>query len=312
MKRGSKRRNSRTIPEGTEHMGKAALFVAVARAGSFSKAAEALNMGRSTLSDHVRTLEDSLGVKLLERSTRKLRLTDEGGVLIERMEAALDAWGEARTLFEGRRQHPAGRLRVTCPSGIATTLVAPVLSEMLRAYPDLQAEFMVDDRVRDLVEDGIDVAIRMARLEDSRLIARRLGETPLRVVAAPEIAKRLRKATLDELAQEPWIGHEAVRSGDIVLRKGGSDESRTITPRFVARCSGLEGQVSLLAGGVGLASMPWLLVADEVARKQLAVVEPWEGMPRPLYAIYPAKRLLPQRTRMFVDRIAERATQLAS
>ena len=312
MTRKSDRRNSRTIPEGTEHMGKAALFVAVARAGSFSKAAQALGIGRSTLSDHVRTLEDSLGVKLLERSTRKLRITDEGEVLLERMEAALDAWGEARTLFDGRRQQPAGRLRITCPSGLATTLVAPVLTGMLRQYPALQTEFMVDDRVRDLVEDGIDVAIRVAPLEDSRLIARRLGETPLRVVASPEVAKRLRKATLDELAQEPWVGHAAVRSREIVLRRGDSDENRTITPNFVARAIGLEGQVSLLAGGVGLASMPWLLVADDVANGRLAVLEPWQGMPRPLYAIYPAKRLLPQRTRIFVDRVAERAAELGS
>lgn len=299
MSSEKRRRKNRTIPEQTEHLSKAALFVAVARAGAFSKAAASLGIGRSTLSEHIRTLEESLGVRLLERSTRQLRLTDEGEVLLERMEVMLEAWGEALLMFEGRRVEPAGHLRVTCPMGIDASLVAPVLTKMLSQYPALRGEVLVDDRIYNLVDDGIDIAVRMAPLDDSSMIAKLLGQTPLRVVGAPALVDALGDE-LGTLERAEWVGHSAVKAPEIFIKKPKS-ERVAIRPNYRAFASTGPGQIALLAGGVGLALMPWLLVAADVQAGRLATVGDWVGGPLGIYAIYPAKRLLSPRTRRFLD-----------
>ncbi len=297
-------RETRTIPTRTQELGKAAIFVAVVRGGSFAAAADALSMARSTVSQHIRSLEDRLGVRLIERTTRKLRLTDEGEVLYERMTAALAAWEDACTAFDARRSEPFGTLRVTSPGGLATTLVAPVLCQLVREFPGLDVELFADDEVRDLLGDRIDVAIRMAPLSDSRLVARLLGNDRRIFVAAPHIADEL-PAGVDGLSTCDWIGHSAVSARTVTLFPPGKSAAVELRPRYRAHGSTSEAQISLATGGAGIALMPALLVADWLERGALVHVYPDIGCrPLPVYAVYPARRLMPARTRVFVDRVS--------
>lgn len=292
---------SRTIPRDTEHLPKAAIFVAVIRHGSFAGAADALGMARSTVSQHIRSLEDALGARLLERTTRKISLTSEGTLLYEHMSAALGAWGEAREVFEGRASEPSGVLRVTSPSGLAQPLVAPVLASLAQDYPSLEIDLIADDRVRDLVADGIDVAVRMGSPGDENNVARRIGRDPRIIVAAPSLA-----ATLDDrietLEKVPWVGHHMFLREAVTLFEDGVP--RTIRPRNRTRGSSTAAQLGLLAGGLGVAILPSLLVRGAIEAGQLVrVFEHLSGHESPIFALYPSRRLQPARARVFIDRL---------
>lgn len=297
------------LPPRSDQLGRASVFVAVARASSFSGAAAALGMARSTVSEQVRHLEDALGVKLLERTTRSVRLTEEGALLLEHMEVVHAAWGDAQHAFDARRSEPRGHLRVTAPVGLATSLVGPALCDLLASHPGVTADLIVDDGIRDLVSDGIDVAVRAAGLEDSRLVARRLGLMPLRLVAAPQHADLLNDGA-HSLQEQSWVGHRSVSTHAVHLRRPGEPDVVRLRVQPRATASTSEGQVALLVGGVGLALMPWPLIADHVRRGTLVESRRWVGGELPLYAIYPARRLLPARTRALLDRLNDRLPAL--
>ncbi|MCA9664745.1 MAG: LysR family transcriptional regulator [Myxococcales bacterium] len=293
----------RTIPAHTDLLSKAALFVAIVRHGSFSAAAAAMQLGRSTVSDHINTLEQKLGVRLIERTTRKLRLSEEGELLYERMSAALAAWSEACDAFEQRQSEPTGRLRVTCPIGLSQTLLAPVLSTLLRAHPKLSVDLVVDDRVRDLVGDNIDVAVRMGTPHETDAVARLLGEDPLIVVAAPELAATL-DDTLESLARCAWVAHGELVTARTTLYHLDDDRQHPLAPRYRASATNSEAQLSLVAGGAGVALMPSLFVREHLARGALVRVMPrWRGRTVPIYAVYPGRRY-PARTRALLDQLA--------
>ncbi len=279
------------------------------RQGSFSGAADALSMARSTVSQHIRSLEEGLGVRLIERTTRKLRLTEEGELLYDRMSAALAAWQEACAAFDERRSQPAGTLRVTSPGGLVSPLVGPVASGLMRDYPEVAVELVADDRVRDLLAEQIDVAIRMAPLGDSRLIAKLLGHDQLIVVAAPQVAENL-PDTLSALEACEWVGHARVASSTIKIFPHGQSEAIEIRPRYRAHGSNTASQVSLTAGGIGVTFVPGILVRDFLAHGTLVRAFPsFHGRSLPIYALYPARGHMPARTRVFLDRLVAAMSQ---
>lgn len=293
-------RDSRTIASRAEHMTKAAIFVAIVRHGSFAAAADALGMARSTVSEHIRTLEAGFGVRLLERTTRKLRLTEEGELLYARMSSAVSAWEDVCAAFDERRDAPSGNLRITAPSGLASSLVAPVLCELLRAHPAVSTDLVVADDILDLIAEHIDVAVRMAPLEDSRFVARLLGQDSRIFVASPALASSL--GTDDEaLTASPWVAHSSVPSPVVdVWRDDGT--RLAVRPHYRAHSSSSEGEIALVAGGAGIALLPSTLVAAALARGELVQVFPHHrGRGLPIYAVYPSRGLMPARTRAFLD-----------
>lgn len=308
--RGQSRRKSRTIPDDTDCMAKAAILVEVSRAASLSGAAQALGLSRSTVSEHIRVLEERMGVALLERTTRQVRLTEEGELLLQRMDVVLDAWGEARALLDARQAIPAGRLRVSAPAGLATTLVAPALAEVTASAPGVRPELLIDDRVRDLVGESIDLAIRMVPLQDTELVARRLGSTPLVVVGRSDAA-HLPLTTERDLRDAAWVGHTAAAGETQDLRRAGERIYRSLPTNYRAVASDSQGQLAFVTAGLGLALMPWLLVREAIQSGQLTMLANWHGRWRDIYLIYPARRLLPGRTRRLIDILVERFPALA-
>ncbi len=291
------------IPPSTESLSKAAVFVAVVRCGSFSGAAKSLQLARSTVSENIRALESEFGVKLLNRTTRSLGLTEEGGLLYERMEIILSAWDDAWTLLGNRREEPSGTLRVTAPSGLATSFVAPALCTLLRAFPAVSTELIVDDSVRDIVSDGIDLAIRMGTPADSGLVARLLGNDPRILVTSPELAATISKDPT-ELSSQDWIGHSdlSLSPQSFIMHSGSPDGIKVeITPTYRAHASNVEGMVSLLLGSLGIARLPSLLVRQQLLDGSLVALFPeYVKVTVPVHALYPSRQLMP-RTIAFLD-----------
>lgn len=183
-------------------------FVTVAETGSFTTAAERLGLSRAMTSRHVQTLEDRLGVRLLQRTTRRVSPTEAGLGYLERARRLLADFEEAETEVRGERAAPRGTLRVNAPVSFGRTHLAGALPGFLARYPDLTVEVTVNDRVVDLIEEGFDVAIRIGRLGDSSLVARRLGTVGTRMAASPGyLARRGAPSTPGDLAGHDCIGY---------------------------------------------------------------------------------------------------------
>lgn len=297
-----------------DQLGKAAVFAAVVRGGSFSAGAKAMGLARSTASEHVAALEAALGVRLLERTTRTLRLTEEGELLFERIDRTLRAWEEARTALEERSGEPAGTLRITTPGGLASGLLAPICGELVRSYPRLDVELIIDDRLRDLVKEGIDIAIRMAPLADSSLVCRKLGSSVQILVGPPGEhsgeSKTEPSAELEQIVAQPWIAHGAISAPTVTLHdEDGKDH--VVRPTYRAEGSNTEGQIALATHGCGLALMPELLVRHELDAGRLGHAFPrWRGRQIPIYAVYSRSSFSPPRVARFLERVVERLDAL--
>lgn len=300
-----------------DQLGKAAVFAAVVRSGSFSAGAKAMGLARSTASEHVASLESALGVRLLERTTRTLRLTEEGELLFDRIDRTLRAWEEARTALQERSGEPAGTLRVTSPGGLASALVAPICGELVEHHERVDVELIVDDRLRDLVSEGIDVAIRVAPLQDSSLICRKLGTTLSVLVAAPgHPSTRPAEPTatteqqLEAILATPWVGHPAVPRPSVTLHDQ-QGQTHTIRPTYRTEGSNSEGQMALAAHGCGVALIPELIVRHELDAGRLSrAFPPWRGREVPIYAVYSRSSFTPPRLVRFLELMGRRLDAL--
>ena len=282
-----------------DQLPRAAVFAEVVRGGSFRAAASALGMAPSTVSHHVRSLEDALGVRLLERTTRSMRLTQEGERLYERMRVALQAWSDARDAFVAQREEPAGTLRVTAPAGIASRITAAAGGAFLARHPGGGLELMADDRSVDLVAKGIDVAVRMAPLPDSSLVAKQLGASPKLLVAGCALAARLPSTLAEALQRGGDVGHTAVPRDHILVTGKGGERRLPTTARAVANDA--ESQVALIEAGAGLSLMPRLFVREAIdAGRVMHVYPELRGSDLPIHAVYPARRLMPARVARFL------------
>lgn len=278
--------------------------MAIIRQGTLAGAADALGLARSTVTQHVQSLEEALGVRLLERTTRKIRLTPEGTLLYEHMSAALGSWQEVLESFEGVASEPTGLLRVTSPLGLVGSLVAPVLAELANEHPDLEIDLIADDRVRDLREDGIDVAVRMGSAGDQNNVVRRVGTDERILVASPSFAANLDDA-YEAVEQCAWVGHQMFFDQPVTVIVEGVE--RSLRPRYRSRGSSTTALLALVTRGLGVALLPSLLVKEGLETGALVHVCPSvRGREAPLFVLYPSRRLQPARGRVFVDRLAAR------
>lgn len=283
-------------------------FVAVAEAESFTAAAERLGHSRAVVSKHVQALERQLGIRLLDRTTRRVRLTDAGRGYLERARRALAELREAETEIRGDRASPRGTLRVSGPVSFGRSHLAAAIPDFLAAYPDLRVELTVNDRMVDLIEEGYDVAVRVGRLADSSLVARRLAPVRLILVASPAYLMAHRApAHPDELSGHtcleyaysgrPWRFDRNDESGDesrVAIRPAG---------RFVAN----NGDVLLEAavGGAGIALQPEFIAAPYLADGRLVpLLADWRPEPITVYAVHHQSRHVGPKIRAFVDHLA--------
>jgi DNA-binding transcriptional LysR family regulator len=281
-------------------------FVAVADLHGFAPAARKLRLSPSAVTRLIAALEERLGARLLQRTTRSVTLTDAGGRYLERARRILADVEEAELAAEGERTRPSGRLVVSAPVGFGRLHVSPVMSAYLKRYPDVSAELRLEDRVVSLVEDGVDLAVRIGHLADSSLVARQVGEMRRIVVASPAYLKRHGEPK----APEAIASHQTVQFGASAITaewrfvEAGREFRVNITPRFSTNSA--DAAIQYAEQGGGLTRVLAYQAADAVRRGRLKIVlQKFEQPPLPIHVVYPTSRLLSAKVRAFIDLVIE-------
>jgi DNA-binding transcriptional LysR family regulator len=285
-----------------------AIFVKVGERRSFVGAARELGISQSGVSNAISRLEDQLGVRLLARTTRRVNLTEDGAAYFERCRQILDDLDEAELVLKKARTTPTGRLRIDMPVAFGRLKVVPRLGAFQARYPEVQLVLTFTDRYIDLVEEGVDVAVRFGALRDSTLIARRFTETRFHVVGSPAyLARAGRPRTPDDLQRHECLllAQRETRLRDWRFRRGGEDVM--VTPP--SRMSFSDGSAICTAAcaGYGLAQMHDYYTDDPVASGQLEpVLEKFRAPPDPISLVYPQTHHLSPKVRAFIDFMCER------
>lgn len=282
-----------------------AAFVAVADLRSFTGAAQRLGVSPPVVTRLVAALEGRLAIRLLQRTTRSVRLTDGGTRYIERARRILADVAEAERAAQSEHTEPTGRFTLTASNLFGRLHVTPVLSRFLQRHPKVVAELILSDRNLNLVDEGIDLAVRIGLLGDSDLVTRRVGATRRVVVAAPAYLARHRRLR----APADVAAHQVVQFTGLTPRpewrffSSASDTPVPFTPAFVT--NSIDAAIHETERGRGLSMLLAYQVAPAVRRGRLRVVlAKFEPPPLPIHLAYPSKRLLSAKVRAFVDLVA--------
>lgn len=276
----------------------------VVEMGSFTAAADALGISHTIVSRQVRQLEEHLGVQLLNRTTRRFALTNAGRDYYDATRQVLDTLDDAERNLGQHQAQPTGTLRINAPMAFGTMEVAQWLPGFMAQYPGVQVDLVCNDRMVDLIEDGFDVALRLARdLPDSTLVARRLASSKVLLVASPDYLRRHdAPVTPSDLAQHNCLVYTAAARANEWTFAGPDDVSQTVAVRGSLQANTNVALRAAAVAGVGIANVAAFIVRDEVARGALVELLPGYSIrPRELYALYPHNRHLSPKVRAFID-----------
>ena len=279
-------------------------FTAVVDAKSFSQAAMRLRLSNATVSQSVKNLEDHLGVRLLNRNTRRVTLTDEGMRYDERCRTALAEIDEIRSSLVESRHQACGRLCIELPYALGKAFILPHLGAFIEAHPRLEVTVLLNPVSGRVIEEGIDAAVQLGSLPSSSLISRRIYATDHLACAAPAyLARRGIPQTPQQLRDHVCIGFwspSTHKVADWPFQHG--DESVAHMPRGPLHFNSSEAAIELAQQGRGIVYMPELLVRDQLRDGRLVALLPgWRTLERPVYLVYPEKRHLPAKVRAFSD-----------
>ena len=275
-------------------------FVKVVEAGSFSGAARQIGVGQPAISKTIAQLEDRLQVRLLVRSTHGLTPTDAGLRFFERARIAINEADEAELEARGAGDGLSGRLRVCAATTFARLMVVPRLPEFLSAHPELEIDVILDDRVIDLVSEGIDVALRMGDLADSPAVARRITTGRRSVIATPTYLERhgIPQVPADLAAHQAVVYTQLGNSW--TFRKHGTEASVSVAGRV--RFSAAEGLRAAILADMGLAvASDWMFWPELERGAVVRVLEDWELPALDLWAVFPTGRLASAKARAFAE-----------
>ena len=297
----------------TPDLNHVAVFVRVVETGSFTQAAQALGLPKSSVSRGVAALEGALGVRLLQRTTRSVHLTEAGHAYYERVARALSGLDEAQAAVSDMQGKPRGPVRVTAAVDLGVNVVAALVARFVRQNPAIHLEMLLTPRLVNLVEEGVDLAVRAGKLDDSSLVARRVGTLEARLLAAPGYLRR--RGTPKAVAE--LAGHDCVL---FRARRGHSRWDLT-GPKGVERVE-VSGPVSaddlafirqMLLAGVGIGLVPWTTCAQDIEKGRLVRVLPGHATPLgALHVVYPSNRYMPQRVALVRDFLVQGLAERSS
>jgi len=283
-------------------LGSMKTYVAVVDSGSFATAATRLNVSRAMVSKQVQKLEEHLGTRLMNRTTRRLSLTETGRAFFERSVQILSDVNEAEQIAGQMTTLPRGVLRVTIPLSYGQHRLGSILGAYTQAYPQVQLDIALSDRKVDLVEEGFDVAIRIGALPQSDLIARKLGEAHSIVCASPGyLAAHGTPQAPGDLSEHACLSYSLSSSGHD-WRLESASQQVTVPVNGPMRAD--NGDIIRLAAvaGAGIAFQPHFIVGEDLAAGRLVQVLPdWRSAEMGIHAVYPSRKHLSAKVRTFVD-----------
>lgn len=283
------------------------VFVAVAESGGFAKAAQRLRISPPAVTRLINGLEERLGVRLLTRTTRRVALSDAGSAFLERCQRLLAELGEAERIAGGASLEPSGRLTVTASVSLGRMHVAPVIASFVRAHPRVSASLLLLDRVANLIEEGIDVAVRVGHLSDSSLVARQIGHVRRVFVASPDyIARSGAPATPLDLKHHDLIAFTGLLpNSEWRYAQNGRSKGVTLAARF--EINDAQAAIKSAAAGDGVTiALSYMVDKELKAGRLVPVLADFWPEPAPVSLVYPAGRAAPAKLRAFVDFAAPR------
>jgi LysR family transcriptional regulator, regulator for bpeEF and oprC len=284
------------------------VFTRIVETGGMSRAAEALHMPKATVTTSIQQLETALGLKLLNRTTRKVTVTTDGAAYYQHCIAILTQIRETEEALTQHHDAPSGRLRVEVPTLMARLVIVPALHGFCARYPDIDIQLGCSERRSELVESGIDCAVWSGELDSAALIARRVGQLYLGTCASPSYLNSQGQPTHpDELRAHRCINHFSPRTGknfDWVFAKDGVRIQASLQG-----CIAVDDEncyVAAAEAGLGIAQIPAFVLKEAMERGALQLVlGDWFADPAPLHVVYPENRHLSRKVRAFVDWVAE-------
>ncbi len=282
----------------------AAVFVRVVESGSIRAAARALAMPKSNVSRRIADLEAQVGARLLQRTTRRLSLTDAGSAYFRGASLAVTTLLDAERAAHELQSEPRGVLRVTAPVAFGTQFLPDVVTSFLRAYPLVEVTLELTDRVVDLVDENFDVALRAGALPDSSLVARRLAGTTFTTVASPAyLAARKRPRKPADLSTHDCLLHGIAHATKWSFRAGRATQKVSVRGRLA--CTSFYTLRDAAVAGLGVARVPAIVAMDALTEGTLErLLEKFEPPEAPLHVVYPSHRHLAPKVRAFVDMLS--------
>ena len=283
------------------------VFVAVVENASFSRAALRLGTSKSAVSKRISQLEHKLGVQLLHRTTRRLSLTEAGERYFEYALKAYVAAGEGVDSVTQLQGNPKGQLKVNCPMSFGRLHIAPLITDFLNKYPDIEMNMVMDDRIVDLVDGGFDFAIRAGNLQDSTLVARRLAPCRSVICASPEYLKKNGIPVRPEVLLEHNCLNFTYFSGGSEWTFLGDSGPVNVRVKGNYQVNNSEALQAAVLAGLGIAKIPTFIVGGDITSGKLQPLLTEYTLPlQTFYAVFPERRHLPAKVRVFLDFIIER------
>jgi DNA-binding transcriptional LysR family regulator len=278
------------------------VFAAVADAGSFVAAADALGLSKAAVSRYVSDLEQRLGARLMHRTTRRLSMTQEGEVFLARTREILAGIEASESEISTRADSATGLLKLSVPVSFGIRHLAPLWSEFLEAHPRVSLDVQLSDRLIDLVDEAFDLAVRIARLPDSSLVSRQLASTRLVLCASPQyLERRGTPRHPSELTVHEVLGYSLLSAGE-QWQFSGPDGPVTVRVRPRLWTNNGDTCVAAAVAGTGIVLQPTFLIGSELASGQLVEVLPqFRAMELGIYAVYPTRRFVLPKVRAMLD-----------
>jgi LysR family transcriptional regulator for bpeEF and oprC len=288
-----------------------AVFRRVVEAKSFSAVARETNMSQSTVSKHIASLEERLDTKLLNRSTRSLKLTEAGKEYYQHCIRILNDFQEAEASVGKGKIDPTGTLRISTSAAFGRTYLLPYLGEFLSTYPDINIDLMFGDKYTDLVKEGIDLAIRIGPLEDSSLIAKKIGSSPRLVVASPAyLVKHSRPKTPADLIKHDCLFYSLQKSPDLWYFNSTQEGDESIRVNGRVKASSPDAVCDATLEGLGISILGEWYVRKHIKNGSLIKILPdFKPTAYDIHAVYPERRFVPQKVKRMIEFITDKINQ---
>jgi DNA-binding transcriptional LysR family regulator len=278
------------------------MFVRVVETGSFSKAAREFATTQPTVTKQVAATEARLKVRLLNRNTRGVSLTEAGALYYEKCKDIVREVEDADSVVRRRQTQAQGLLRVGSSVAFGRRVIVPLALEFMAEHPQLQVDLSFEDRYTDLVAQGIDIAIRMGKLADSTLGARYLGTNPWVLVASPKyLKKHAAPKRAADIASHPALIYSSVQGNDVWRVQSPRGEMLTVPVSGRLRSNNLSAVLAAARAGLGIAGLPWYVAHDSLASGQVVEVLKGSSLPeQEIHAVFPSPKLVPGKVQAFV------------